>query len=117
MSIFSGANPHSVYKNFSDEAVVTLGIVEEILHDKMPDESLCADLKYKCSYDVKSYDNGTGIIPSYLLRPELITKENYKEKLVDTGYYKLDKDGYPKVKQWFITEDKERVLALIFMHL
>ena len=89
----------TVYKNFSDEAVVTLGIVEEILHDKMPDESLCADLKYKCSYDVKSYDNGTGIIPSYLLRPELITKENYKEKLVDTGYYKLDKDGYPKVKQ------------------
>lgn len=98
-NIIDGKQSMTVYKNFSDEAVVTIGIVEEIFHDKMPDESLCTDLNCKCSYDVKSYDNGTGIIPSYLLRPELVTKENYKAKLVDTGHYKLDKDGYPKVEQ------------------
>lgn len=38
--------------------------------------------------DTKTYDNGTGIIPSYLCDPVFATVDNYKELLIDSGYYK-----------------------------
>ena len=37
--------------------------------------------------DTKTYDNGTGIIPSYLCTPIVVTKDNLKEVLIDSGYY------------------------------
>jgi len=37
--------------------------------------------------DTTTYDNGTGVIPSYLCEPVICTTENYKELLVDSGYY------------------------------
>ena len=38
--------------------------------------------------DTESYDNGTGIIPSYLCEPVFADVNNYKELLIDSGYYK-----------------------------
>ena len=40
--------------------------------------------------DTETYDNGTGIIPSYLCEPVVATADNYKELLVDSGYYTED---------------------------
>ncbi len=40
--------------------------------------------------DTETYDNGTGIIPSYLCEPVAVTKDNYKEMLIDSGYYTED---------------------------
>jgi putative multiple sugar transport system substrate-binding protein len=37
--------------------------------------------------DTESYDNGTGIIPSYLCDPVFADVNNYKEILIDSGYY------------------------------
>ena len=37
--------------------------------------------------DNESYDNGTGIIPSYLCEPTVVTIDNYEEMLLDSGYY------------------------------
>lgn len=37
--------------------------------------------------DNKTYDNGTGIIPSYLCPPRVCTADNYRELLLDSGYY------------------------------
>ena len=37
--------------------------------------------------DNESYDNGTGVIPSYLCEPTVVTVDNYKEMLIDSGYY------------------------------
>jgi putative multiple sugar transport system substrate-binding protein len=37
--------------------------------------------------DTTSYDNGTGIIPSYLCDPVFATVDNYKELLIDSEYY------------------------------
>ena len=37
--------------------------------------------------DTESYDNGTGIIPSYLCEPVVVTAENYEEVLIESGYY------------------------------
>ena len=40
--------------------------------------------------DTKSYDNGTGIIPTYLCEPVFADKDNYKQILIDSGYYTED---------------------------
>ena len=40
--------------------------------------------------DEKTYDNGTGVIPSYLCAPVACTVDNYKELLIDSGYYTED---------------------------
>lgn len=37
--------------------------------------------------DTETYDNGTGVIPSYLCEPVFADVNNYKELLVDSGYY------------------------------
>lgn len=37
--------------------------------------------------DTETYDNGTGVIPSYLCEPVFADADNYKELLVDSGYY------------------------------
>ena len=40
--------------------------------------------------DTETYDNGTGIIPSFLCEPVAVTVDNYKEILIDSGYYTED---------------------------
>ena len=37
--------------------------------------------------DTKSYDNGKGIVPTFLCDPEFADKSNYKELLIESGYY------------------------------
>lgn len=37
--------------------------------------------------DTETYDNGTGIIPSFLCEPVFADIDNYKELLIDSGYY------------------------------
>ncbi|MNU09373.1 Multiple sugar-binding periplasmic receptor ChvE precursor [compost metagenome] len=38
--------------------------------------------------DTKTYDNGKKVVPSYLLKPVVVDKTNWKQVLVDGGYYK-----------------------------
>ena len=40
--------------------------------------------------DTETYDNGTGVIPSYLCEPVFADIDNYKELLIDSGYYTED---------------------------
>ncbi len=97
-NIIDGKQSMTVYKAVANEAVVTLDVGMAIMDGKMPDESLIssAGWKFDCTYDTKSYDNNTGIIPSYLLVPTVVTKDNIQTELVDTGYYTMDSNGYPK---------------------
>ncbi len=37
--------------------------------------------------DTKTYDNGKGVVPSYLCEPVFADVNNYKELLIDSGYY------------------------------
>ncbi|WP_380175742.1 multiple monosaccharide ABC transporter substrate-binding protein [Kineococcus sp. DHX-1] len=37
--------------------------------------------------DTKTYDNGVKVVPSYLLESQVVTKDNVKTALIDTGYY------------------------------
>jgi putative multiple sugar transport system substrate-binding protein len=43
--------------------------------------------------DTETYDNGVKVVPSYLLQPVQVTKDNVKEALVDTGYWTADEIG------------------------
>ncbi|MEY5023162.1 MAG: hypothetical protein RL569_75, partial [Actinomycetota bacterium] len=36
--------------------------------------------------DTTTYDNGVKVVPSYLLTPYIVTVDNYKELLIDSGY-------------------------------
>jgi putative multiple sugar transport system substrate-binding protein len=38
--------------------------------------------------DEKTYNNGTGIIPTYLCEPVAGTIHNFEELLIDSGYYR-----------------------------
>ncbi|MCR5107052.1 MAG: ABC transporter substrate-binding protein, partial [Lachnospiraceae bacterium] len=37
--------------------------------------------------DTETYDNGKGVVPSYLCEPVFADINNYKELLIDSGYY------------------------------
>ncbi len=96
-NIVDGKQTMTVYKAVANEAKVTLDLGVAILSGKKPDESLIKESgwDFECSYDTSSYDNGTGVIPSYLLVPTVVTKDNIQKELVDTGYYTMDDKGYP----------------------
>ena len=38
----------------------------------------------------EQYNNGVMVVPSYLCTPQPVDKNNYKEILIDTGYYTED---------------------------
>lgn len=40
--------------------------------------------------DTESYDNGVKVVPSYLLIPVAVDQSNYKEVILDSGYYTED---------------------------
>ncbi len=90
-NIVDGLQTMTVYKNVSDEAGVTLVLAQEILAGNSPAEELLDSLDAEAAYDTESYDNGTGIVPSYLLVPWTVTVDNL-EDLVSTGLYEWDGD-------------------------
>lgn len=90
-NIVDGIQTMTVYKNVSDEAGTTLILAQAILAGETPAEDLLEKLSVEAAYDVESYNNGTGIIPSYLLVPWTVTKDNLDD-LVSTGLYKWDGD-------------------------
>lgn len=93
-NLLDGKQSMTVYKAVANEAVVTVALAQEVLAGNKPDAALTDKFDCEATYDTSSYDNGTGVIPSYLLVPDVVTKDNYQEKLVDTGYYKVGDDGY-----------------------
>ena len=99
-NIVDGKQSMTVYKAVANEAVATLDIGMAMLNNQKPDENLIksAGWKFACAYDTKTYDNKKGIVPSYLLVPTVVTKDNIQKELVDTGYYTMD-GKYPKAKK------------------
>ena len=43
--------------------------------------------------DEKSYNNGVKVVPSFLLEPEVVTKDTVKSKLIDSGFLKASDVG------------------------
>ncbi len=93
--ILDGTQSMTVFKPVAEEAYVTAELGEQILQHRMPDETFLEECEwdFECSYDKESYYNGVYYVPSYVLTPVIVTKDNYKKVLVKSGYYTMDGDG------------------------
>ncbi|MFE9607473.1 multiple monosaccharide ABC transporter substrate-binding protein [Streptomyces sp. NPDC006012] len=75
-SIVAGEQTQTVYKDLRELAKVAASMVDDVLNGKKPQVN-----------DVKTYDNGSKVVPAYLLQPVSVDKTNYTKELIDTGYY------------------------------
>ncbi|MFF3464794.1 multiple monosaccharide ABC transporter substrate-binding protein [Streptomyces sp. NPDC002619] len=75
-SIIAGEQTQTVYKDTRKLADVAAGMVDDVLNGKKPEVN-----------DTQTYDNGSKVVPSYLLQPVSIDKTNYEDVLVKGGYY------------------------------
>ena len=91
-NIVDGKQSMTVYKNVNDEAAATLEVSKAILSGQTPDAGLVSSLSAEATYDTESYNNGVKVVPSYLLVPYVITKDNL-DVLVETGLYKWDSEN------------------------
>ncbi|MFI6929490.1 multiple monosaccharide ABC transporter substrate-binding protein [Streptomyces sp. NPDC050287] len=78
-SIIAGQQTMTVYKDLRKLAKVATNMVDDALNGKKPEIN-----------DTKSYDNGTKVVPAYLLQPVSVDKSNYEKVLIDGGYYTAD---------------------------
>ncbi|GIT81559.1 sugar ABC transporter substrate-binding protein [Leifsonia sp. LS1] len=75
--IIAGTQYSTIYKDTRKLANEAASMANDLLTGKKPEVN-----------DTKSYDNKVKVVPSYLFQPVVVTKDNYKEILVDSGYYK-----------------------------
>jgi len=93
-NIVDGVQTMTVYKNVSNESIVTLALAQAIMAGETIDDSLIPSFGIDCAFDTESYETSAGNkCPSFLLVPSVITKDNLQE-LVDTGLYTMGEDGY-----------------------
>lgn len=75
-NMIAGKQSMSVFKDTRDLATQVVAMVDAIMKGGEAPVN-----------DTESYDNGTGVIPSYLCEPVFADVNNYKELLIDSGYY------------------------------
>jgi len=75
-NMIAGKQSMSVFKDTRTLASKTVEMVDAILKGGEAPVN-----------DTSSYDNGTGIIPTYLCEPVFADADNYTELLIDSGYY------------------------------
>ncbi|MUT64613.1 multiple monosaccharide ABC transporter substrate-binding protein [Paenibacillus sp. NEAU-GSW1] len=78
-SIIAGEQTSTVFKDTRELAKVAVSMAEAVIQGKEAEVN-----------DTKTYDNGVKVVPSFLLEPVSVDKENYKQVLVDSGYYTED---------------------------
>ena len=76
-SMLRNEQSSTVFKDTRDLARVTANLVDAVLAGKQPEIN-----------DTKTYNNGVKVVPSYLLKPVSVDASNWKQTLVDSGYYK-----------------------------
>ena len=81
-NLIDGKQAMSVFKDTRTLAAKVVEMVDAIMKGQEPPIN-----------DTETYDNGTGIIPSFLCEPVACTVENYKELLIDSGYYTFEQLG------------------------
>lgn len=77
-SIIANEQSSTIFKDTRSLAKVTVEMVDAIIQGKKVPVN-----------DTKTYNNGNKIVPSYLLSPVSLDKSNWKEILIDSGYYKI----------------------------
>ena len=74
--IISGEQTMSIFKDTRTLAEQVVKMVNSIVNGKEPETN-----------DIGNYNNGVKFVPSFLVRPQFVDKSNYKEILIDSGYY------------------------------
>jgi len=75
-NMLAGTQAMSIFKDTRTLASKVVEMVDAIMKGSNPPVN-----------DTKTYNNGTGVIPSFLCEPVFGTKDNYKTLLIDSGYY------------------------------
>ncbi|MCJ8518479.1 putative multiple sugar transport system substrate-binding protein [Pseudorhizobium tarimense] len=78
-SILAGEQYSTIFKDTRELAKVTVDMVDAVMSGKEPEVN-----------DTKTYDNGVKVVPSYLLKPVVVNKDNWNDVLVGSGYYTED---------------------------
>jgi putative multiple sugar transport system substrate-binding protein len=78
-SIIAGEQFATIYKDTRKLAAQTVTMADAVLKGNKPEVN-----------NTKDYNNGVKVVPSYLLDPVIVYKDNYKQVLVDSGYYTED---------------------------
>lgn len=76
-SIIAGEQYSTIFKDTRTLAEKAVKMVDAVLSGSEPEVN-----------DTKTYDNGKKVVPSYLCEPVPVDKSNYKQTLIDSGYYK-----------------------------
>ncbi len=76
-AMLRGDQYSTIFKDTRDLAKVTADMVDAALAGKQVSVN-----------DTKTYENGVKTVPSYLLKPVVVYKDNWEKVLVDSGYYK-----------------------------
>ena len=77
--MMSGEQYSTIFKDTRELAKVTAKMVDTVLSGKEPEIN-----------DTKTYNNGVKVVPSFLLTPYAVGKDDIKKMLVDSGYYTQD---------------------------
>jgi putative multiple sugar transport system substrate-binding protein len=83
-NMMKGLQSMSIFKDTRTLATQTVTMVDAILKGEEP------EINNTTAYDNDSSEDGKNIIPSYLCDPTPCTLDNYKELLIDSGYYTED---------------------------
>jgi len=75
-AIMRGEQSSTVFKDTRELAKIVANMVDAVLSGKEPEIN-----------DTTTYNNGVKVVPSYLLKPVLVDKNNWGQMLVDSGYY------------------------------
>ena len=78
-AILAGQQYSTVFKDTRELAKVTVDMIDAIGSGKEPEVN-----------DTTTYDNGAKVVPSHLLKPVLVTKDDIQSVIVDSGYYTQD---------------------------
>ncbi len=76
-SIINHEQYSTIFKDTRNLAKVAADMVDAVQQGKTPEIN-----------DTKTYNNKVKIVPSYLLKPVPVDASNWKQELVDSGYYK-----------------------------
>nr|WP_294691240.1 multiple monosaccharide ABC transporter substrate-binding protein [uncultured Friedmanniella sp.] len=75
-SILADEQYSTIYKDTRELAKVTVDMIKAVEAGEDPEVN-----------DTETYDNGVKVVPSYLLDPVKVTKDEVQSVLVDSGYY------------------------------
>lgn len=81
-AILSGEQYATIFKDTRELAKVAANMAVALLQGEEPEVN-----------DTETYDNNVKVVPSYLLEPVQVVKDNVESALVDTGYWTAEELG------------------------